>query len=163
MGLFGIHAFSSFQRANEAAQLDDFQGTLEPVVLPTNNYVTAGQIEAVLGKVTAAKFELDSYALPTLSLSVNAAFGFAVGITSLDGFDDESKFVSYHTKQKDDTLFVNRGVSKASKVNWLAEHGATTFLPSGLIRRPSGEIAGGVGISCLYFACSSTSKGDSGS
>jgi hypothetical protein len=126
---FKISQTLGFQRADQAAQLDDFQRALGPVVFPTNNYVSPGGLVTVLGKVAAQKFELDSNPLPSLGFPVDAAFGFAIGVAGLDGFDNKSKLVGHHTKQKDNTLLVDRSVPKASKVNWLTEYRPATFGP----------------------------------
>src|SRR5262249_44879455 len=104
----------------EGGEFEDFDvgGRVGPVVAPADDYVAAGEGVAVVAEVAAFEFEFDVDALPAMGSDL--ALGFAIGEGGLDGFDDVAEFPSDHAKEKDDALFVDRLVTKATKI-----HGAT--------------------------------------
>jgi hypothetical protein len=93
-----------------------------PVVAPADDDVAAGDGVAVIAEIAGFKFEFDVDALPALGSDL--AFGFAIGKTGLDGFDDVAQLFGDHAEEKDDALFVDRFVTEATEVHGLAVAGA---------------------------------------
>lgn len=69
----------------------------------------------MISEVSAFEFKLNLNLLPpTWS---NLALGFAIREIRLYGLNRVAKFTCYNTEKEDNTFFINRLVSKATKIN----------------------------------------------
>jgi hypothetical protein len=110
---------------NYAGQFDDFDvvWTIGPIVAPANDDVTTVKGMAVVAEIAALKFKFDGDALP--AAGSDQAHGFAIGEARLYVFDQVAELFRQHTKQEDDTLFVDGfvwqpGESSGIAVGWAA-------------------------------------------
>ncbi len=72
----------------------------------------------VISKVAALELKLDSHSLPFSG--GHLSFGFAIGVTCLDGLNVIPQFWRHHPKQENDALFVYWLMTKATKINRIA-------------------------------------------
>ena len=83
----GLCVFCFPHRFNHAGKFDDFAlaRAVRPIVLPTNDDVTAVNGMAVVAEIAALKFKFDGDALP--AAGSDQAHGFAIGESRLHVFD----------------------------------------------------------------------------
>jgi hypothetical protein len=105
---------------DQGGEFEDFDlgGAVGPVVAPADDYVAAGERVAVVAEIAALEFKFEVDALP--ALRADLAFGFAVGESGLDGFDDVAEFFGDEAEEKDDALFVDGFVAEAAEVEGVA-------------------------------------------
>ena len=113
------------ERGEEGGEFEDFEvgRVVGPVVAPADDDVAAGEGMAVVAEIAAFELEFEVDALPAARSDL--ALGFAIGEAGLYGFDSVAEFPGDHAEEKDDTLFVDRLVTKAAEIHGLAIGWAT--------------------------------------
>jgi hypothetical protein len=87
-----------WKRFDDPSQFDNFEvwWTLLPVVPPTNNDIAPIGSMTMRLEVATLKLKLDAHSFPFPGLYF--PFAFAIRVGRLDGFDEVTEFLGYHSE-----------------------------------------------------------------
>src|SRR3990172_5364150 len=96
--------------------------TFGPVVPPADDHVAAFRRMTVVTEVATLVLELDAHPLPLTSFNLQLCL--AVGESCLNGLHEIPELARNHAEQEDAPVLVDRFVSQATEVDWIAVSGS---------------------------------------